>query len=80
MPSGSDDHIWELFHENSKIHRHTHLPFDDIIRERVLHMSESLPFDRCPAIDLPASRMQMGLSMEDAIITRLRKGTCTGND
>jgi SagB-type dehydrogenase family enzyme len=71
MPSAADGRVWELFHENSKTSRYAGFLPDDVIYERTLRMSESLSFDLYPIIDLPSSRVDLRLSLEEAIVTRI---------
>ncbi len=71
MPPGNADHTWELFHENSKVGRHNQGLSDEEVRARIRELHDSLPFEGYPAVGLPASRTRLGLSLEEAITSRV---------
>jgi SagB-type dehydrogenase family enzyme len=71
----SDDSLWELFHENSKLDRYAEPPAPRAVYERVLRRHASLPYDGYPQISLPASTDLGSLSVLECIQQRqsLRK-------
>jgi SagB-type dehydrogenase family enzyme len=71
MPEGDEDLAWELFHENSKTGRYEHFPSNEKVVAAMQKMHDSLPYDAFPHIPLPAPSGQLGLSLTDAITTRV---------
>jgi SagB-type dehydrogenase family enzyme len=71
LPSGNEDHIWELFHENSKIGRHSNGLSNEEVRERMAEFHESLPFEGYPTVGLPQSLMPLPLQLDKAIVSRV---------
>jgi SagB-type dehydrogenase family enzyme len=71
VPSGNEDHVWELYHENSKIGKYTTNPSDDDVLQRMKELHESLPFDGYPIIDLPRNLPRLGISLDQAITARV---------
>jgi SagB-type dehydrogenase family enzyme len=69
-PPAEADHVWELYHENSKTGRHDDFPSQPYILERMLEMHESLPYDGYPAVELPAELPPLRLSLAEAIAAR----------
>lgn len=70
MGPSRPDLVWELFHENSKTSRWDPLPPAPAIRARMDRLLEALSFDSYPAIELPAPRTGLALSLSDAIAGR----------
>src|SRR5688572_20341428 len=77
-----EDHLWELFHENSKLSRYRAEPFPS--NEEVINwMKEihgALPYAGYPAIALPDTRLPLQLSLEEALSSRVtarRIAPCT---
>lgn len=71
VPSGNEDHVWELFHENSKIGAHSKGLSNEEVRMRMSEFHESLPFDGYPTIMLPQSLTSLPLPIDEAIVNRL---------
>ncbi len=53
LPSAKEDLLYELFHENSKLGRHTQQPPKEAVLDQMKHLYSSLPYDGYPRIDLP---------------------------
>jgi SagB-type dehydrogenase family enzyme len=70
LPPGNEDHLWELFHENSKISRYYRSASNEEVLGRLREFHESLPYVGYPAVNLPRSLTALGLSLEKAITTR----------
>jgi len=70
VPENPDGEAWELFHESSKTARHDPPIRNEEVRARMQGMWPSLPYEGYPAIDLPTERAPLGLSLEQAILTR----------
>src|SRR5713101_298820 len=70
LSSGNEDHVWELFHENSKIGRHGPRLSDEEVRERMSELHEALSFDGYPVVDLPRKLAPVKRSLTQAILTR----------
>jgi SagB-type dehydrogenase family enzyme len=70
LPSNTEDSIWELFHENSKMGRYSNVAPQEVVAARMAELLESLPFDQYPAVDLPSSLTSMSLSLVEAITAR----------
>jgi SagB-type dehydrogenase family enzyme len=68
--SGAGNLSWETFHENSKTSRYARMLPDEMIVAHMARLWESLPFDRYPAVELPASFTPLKLSLEEAITSR----------
>lgn len=71
LPPGDQDLVWELFHENSKTSRFAAPPGEEEVLATMAAMWESLPFEGYPIVELPAERLPLELSLEQAIITRV---------
>ena len=70
MPGSNEEQLWELFHENSKVGRHTQALSQEEVRSRMGEFYESSPFEGYPRVDLPPSLASLSLSLEQAITTR----------
>ena len=70
MSGSHEEQLWELFHENSKVGRHTQAFSSEEVRSRMMELHESLLFEGYPRIDLPHSFAPLSLSLEQAITTR----------
>lgn len=70
LPQKTEDSLWELFHENSKIGRFGASHSDEEILTRMQELYESLPFQGYPEIPLPEARPSMLLSLDEAIRAR----------
>ena len=70
MPGSNEERLWELFHENSKVGRHTQTLSQEEVRSRMRKLHESLPFEGYPRVDLPHSFAPLSLPLEQAITTR----------
>lgn len=58
-PSATDDELWSLFHENSKVSRH-YLPLPDtVVVARMQELWESLSYEQYPAVMLPSDRASL---------------------
>src|SRR5206468_1781331 len=68
---GNEDHVWELFHENSKLGRHGFAPTDQEVRMRMALLHESLPFQGFPKIELPRSFTPLKIRLEKALTSRV---------
>lgn len=55
VPPGDDEKTWELFHENSKIGRHSFAAPAEEVRKRMAQFYESLPYEGYPVIHLPSA-------------------------
>ena len=71
LSPGNEDHLWELFHENSKISHYDRSPSDEEVLERMRQLHESLPFEGYPIIDLPKSLAPLHLPLVEAITSRV---------
>ncbi|MBA5867456.1 MAG: SagB/ThcOx family dehydrogenase [Nitrospira sp. CR1.3] len=71
LPPGNDDEVWELFHENSKIGRHSYaFPIEEV-REKAREFHESLPYETYPSISLPSPLSAFQMPLEKAILGRV---------
>jgi SagB-type dehydrogenase family enzyme len=70
MPGSNKEPLWELFHENSKVGRHSQALSQEEVRSRMGKFYESLPFEGYPRVDLSHSFTPLALSLEQAITTR----------
>jgi SagB-type dehydrogenase family enzyme len=70
LPPGNADHLWELFHENSKTTRYQRLPSNQEVAARMQELEESLPFEGYPRFELPNSLPQLGCALDRAILER----------
>lgn len=71
LPPGSEDLLWEIFHENSKVGRHTQTPSSADVREQMSALHESLPYDGYPAVQLPRSLTPLKRPLAETIATRI---------
>jgi SagB-type dehydrogenase family enzyme len=70
LSPGDAEQIWELFHENSKIGRHSFGLSDQQAWERLSRFHESLPFSGYPVVRLPRKLEPITQSLARAITTR----------
>lgn len=71
LSPGNEDHIWELFHENSKLGQYHQAPADQEVLARMNELHESLPYEGYPVVDLPRSRTTLDINLGRAIINRV---------
>jgi SagB-type dehydrogenase family enzyme len=71
LPSGDPNHVWELFHENSKTGRFEAHPPDEFVVAQMKELHESLPYDGYPEIELPQDLSPMPVSLGQAIVDRV---------
>ena len=71
LSPGSEDQLWELFHENSKIGPHSQGLSEDEIVERMKDLHESLDFVGYPVVALPPASVRLKLYLAEAISTRV---------
>src|SRR5712692_9068261 len=64
IPPGNEYHVWELFHENSKISRYSDSLSDEQVMARMQQFHETLPFVGYPIVELPRSFTPMRLSLK----------------
>jgi SagB-type dehydrogenase family enzyme len=65
-----DEPVWELFHENSKLHKYQKALSDENILKRMKALHESLPFEGYPIIDLPNPVTPLSGSLDELIASR----------
>ncbi len=70
LPSGQEECLWQIYHENSKIGRHQQSPSNKAIHKRMKELHESLPYEGYPVISLPASRLTTQDPVELTIASR----------
>lgn len=70
VPPGNEDHIWELYHENSKLGRYDIHPFDSEILQRMHESHESLPFIGYPTTELLRTLPPLTIPLDKAILSR----------
>lgn len=71
LPSGSDDHVWELFHENSKLGRLSESISEADVIARMKQSAESLLFEGYPIVELPSAPKPLDRPLHEAIMTRV---------
>jgi SagB-type dehydrogenase family enzyme len=71
LPPGNEDQAWELFHENSKIGRHTRALPNEEVRRRMQELHESLPFEGYPIVELPETNLRVERPLSEAITARV---------
>lgn len=71
LPSNESQEEWEFFHENSKLSPYDAGISPELVRQRMGSLHESLPFDTFPAVDLPAARTPLTLSLDEALARRV---------
>lgn len=77
LPSGTDERVWELYHENSKLGRLSESVSETEVLTRMKQFAESLPFLGYPIVELPAKGTPLGKSLHEAITTRTSTRTLT---
>lgn len=70
VPTGNEDRIWELFHENSKLSKHVVPPSPEHVRAKMKELVESLDFAGYPVVALPNGLAPLKMSLSEAISTR----------
>jgi SagB-type dehydrogenase family enzyme len=71
LPSGNEDHLWELFHENSKVGRFDGSLSDDQVLAQMVELHESLPFVGLPVVELPRDLTPLKGSFDEVITSRV---------
>jgi SagB-type dehydrogenase family enzyme len=70
IPPGDQDHLWELFHENSKLSSYD----SSLAREKVIEeankMHESFLYEGLPIVELPKSIIPLTIELRTAIEAR----------
>ncbi len=69
--SGLDSPLWELFHENSKLHHYSFGPSDEEVAEYMANLDESLPFNGLPIVPLPMRLPAMDMRLDQAMRSRV---------
>lgn len=65
-----ENEVWELFHENSKLEKHTKsLPEEEVLA-RLANLTEALPYVGYPIIELAGTTRPIGLALDLAINAR----------
>jgi SagB-type dehydrogenase family enzyme len=75
LSPGKEDHLWEVFHENSKARRLTPGLHDEMVVERMKDLQESLRFSGYPATPLPPPLTRLSLPLAKAITSRMSSRT-----
>jgi SagB-type dehydrogenase family enzyme len=70
IPPGDEDHLWELFHENSKMGRSYLVVSREQVLRRMQVVQESLTYEGYSIVDLPDAGLSQDFSLERAITTR----------
>jgi SagB-type dehydrogenase family enzyme len=70
IAESNPNHVWELFHENSKTSRIEPHPPDEFVVARMREQYDSLPYDAMPEVALPEDIVPMRLTLADAMISR----------
>ncbi len=70
LPPGDEDHLWELFHENSKMGRSYLVVSREEVLSRMQVVQESLTYEGYPVVDLPDAGLAPDFSLERAIRAR----------
>ncbi|WHZ29307.1 MAG: hypothetical protein OJF51_004109 [Nitrospira sp.] len=68
--AGLDSPLWELFHENSKLHQYSYGPSDDEVAEHIATLDETLEFNGYPSVPLPTQLPPMSIRLDQAIRSR----------
>jgi len=71
LPKGNEDLLYEFFHENSKIGRHTQNPPLSDVRDQLEHLHPSLLYEGYPRIDLPSSSVIPDISLFRVMESRI---------
>jgi len=71
IPPGKEDHLWELFHENSKIspYQGSILSQEEIVKE-LGRLYECLPYEGYPIIQLPKPTSSLQVPLSDVLNDR----------
>lgn len=70
LPSGNEDLLHELFHENSKLGRHTQHPCTEDVVDQLQSLHPSLPYEGLPRIDLPRPNLSPDISFFQIVQSR----------
>ncbi|MCA9474243.1 MAG: SagB/ThcOx family dehydrogenase [Nitrospira sp.] len=70
FPLEDHDHLWELFHENSKIGRHSSTLSNEEILEGMSEFHEALAYEGYPTVDLPEHCLNIPATLSSVILTR----------
>ena len=70
LPTGNDDLLFELFHENSKLGRHTQHPCKEDVTDQLKSLHPSLLYEGLPRIDLPRPDMSRYISFFQIVQSR----------
>lgn len=70
LAESNPNHLWELFHENSKTSRIEPHPPDEFVVARMREQYDSLPYDAMPEVILPPELAPMSLSLGEAMVAR----------
>jgi len=71
LPQEDEELAWELFHENSKVARHSGALSKEEVRARMNEFHESLPFHGYPVVDLPRTLFPLNLPLDEVLVTRV---------
>jgi SagB-type dehydrogenase family enzyme len=72
VPKPSDeDGVWELFHANSKVYRHSHFLPDDVVADRMSRMAVALDYEGRPLIPLPTDLANLSAPLSRAVVGRV---------
>ncbi len=70
LSRGIEDHVWELFHENSKTGRYDNSLSENEVFNRMQELQESLPFQGYPVITLPPTHTPLACRFDEVISKR----------
>jgi SagB-type dehydrogenase family enzyme len=70
LSSGNEDLLYELFHENSKLGRHTQHPAKEEVLDQMKCLHQSLPYEGLPRVDLPPCVSSPNISLFQAMQSR----------
>jgi SagB-type dehydrogenase family enzyme len=65
------DHLWQLFHENSKVTSHFFMASDESIVARTREIHAVLPYENAATIPLPSEMSRSKLSFDEAVLSRV---------
>jgi hypothetical protein len=71
LPSGNENLLWELFHENSKNGPHNKGISEEEVQLRAKELKESLEFTCYPSIMLPNTVVPLSMKVDEAIAARI---------
>jgi SagB-type dehydrogenase family enzyme len=71
LNSDNEEHLWELFHENSKTSRFYNYPPTAFVHSRMVHMLESLVYDGYPLIELPDQPAPLDVPLGETLTARV---------